>query len=475
MRIHSLAIKNFPPFAEGSEIVFPDKPKDSQKAEVHLLVGPNGSGKTRLLSLVCASLGNGDELRKRVDSISELRAAVSGHHNGEFLGVWTTENQVVERSRTRTNPSALGWLTKPPDDLISSRSTFISETRSDAKKDNERAIALAFDARHALEDTPVDPSKWLAVGTEPSLVKLELDAGDPIAITNNLACICQLALNEIGLASLPVKPSVLSHKWSDVKTRLEESLSRITHQQCYLYLRTGTETFLGLVWGQQQMRIAQLPDGIRSILGWLGGCISKLCHLYPEHPSPLDIPFVLLIDEPETHLHPKWQRHILVAAQDLFPNAQIIAATHSAFAIASVDVGHLHVLHLDTRSNLVKPKPAEPCPEGDTYIDAVEDALELTPYERYAPETAEDLKRFDELRDLILKGDWTHEPEVLGLADKLWARNSLSLRNRVGRDLYNLDQARRTRPSKGREGAAANAAKSTSRTASTKAKRRLRP
>jgi hypothetical protein len=42
---------------------------------------------------------------------------------------------------------------------------------------------------------------------------------------------------------------------------------------------------------------------------------------------------IVLIDEIDVHLHPKWQRLIVPALEDLFPNCQFIATTHSPFVI----------------------------------------------------------------------------------------------------------------------------------------------
>ena len=46
---------------------------------------------------------------------------------------------------------------------------------------------------------------------------------------------------------------------------------------------------------------------------------------------------VVMIDEIDVHLHPKWQRKIVPMLEDLFPACQFIASTHSPFVIQSVD------------------------------------------------------------------------------------------------------------------------------------------
>ena len=59
------------------------------------------------------------------------------------------------------------------------------------------------------------------------------------------------------------------------------------------------------------------------------------------------LPFVLLIDEIENHLHPTWQRRIIPALREFFPNAQIFATTHSPFVVAGLKAGQVHKLYRD--------------------------------------------------------------------------------------------------------------------------------
>lgn len=47
------------------------------------------------------------------------------------------------------------------------------------------------------------------------------------------------------------------------------------------------------------------------------------------------IPGILLIDEVENHLHPRWQKSILSIIQSTFPCLQIIVTTHSPFVVSS--------------------------------------------------------------------------------------------------------------------------------------------
>ena len=52
---------------------------------------------------------------------------------------------------------------------------------------------------------------------------------------------------------------------------------------------------------------------------------------------------VLLIDEIENHLHPKWQRLILSLIHKYFPNLQLIVTTHSPFVVNSIENSRVFV------------------------------------------------------------------------------------------------------------------------------------
>jgi hypothetical protein len=54
--------------------------------------------------------------------------------------------------------------------------------------------------------------------------------------------------------------------------------------------------------------------------------------------------FVVVIDEPENHLHPSMQRSIVVNMKTAFPQAQFIVATHSPFIVSSVREAAVYVL-----------------------------------------------------------------------------------------------------------------------------------
>ena len=45
---------------------------------------------------------------------------------------------------------------------------------------------------------------------------------------------------------------------------------------------------------------------------------------------------VVLVDEIDCHIHPRWQKNILSSFKELFPNCQFIVTTHSPYIVESV-------------------------------------------------------------------------------------------------------------------------------------------
>ena len=55
-------------------------------------------------------------------------------------------------------------------------------------------------------------------------------------------------------------------------------------------------------------------------------------------------PGMVLIDEIDVHLHPKWQRRVVRDLKETFPRIQFVCTSHSPFVIQSLEAGELRML-----------------------------------------------------------------------------------------------------------------------------------
>lgn len=78
-----------------------------------------------------------------------------------------------------------------------------------------------------------------------------------------------------------------------------------------------------------EFSVAQLSDGERSVLALVGDMARRLSTLNPTLENPNHGEGVVLIDEVDLHLHPKWQRRVVGNLERTFPHCQFIITTHS--------------------------------------------------------------------------------------------------------------------------------------------------
>ena len=136
---------------------------------------------------------------------------------------------------------------------------------------------------------------------------------------------------------------VLLRRGLKVRKQLEHHLLNIlmldaSEHQIH-YTESGIE--LDGLWGRQLLQV--LSDGYRSTTQWVLDFMGWLIQADRLTDNP-DIGGILLIDEIEQHLHPRWQQHIVQRLQKRFPKTQIIASTHTpltASGIADIESGVL--------------------------------------------------------------------------------------------------------------------------------------
>jgi predicted ATP-binding protein involved in virulence len=88
-----------------------------------------------------------------------------------------------------------------------------------------------------------------------------------------------------------------------------------------------------------------LSDGERGVLSLVLDLTRRLSWANPDLLDPVaETEAVVLVDELELHLHPKWQRQIVHRLQATFPRCQFIATTHSPQIIGELEHDRIHVM-----------------------------------------------------------------------------------------------------------------------------------
>lgn len=89
------------------------------------------------------------------------------------------------------------------------------------------------------------------------------------------------------------------------------------------------------------LQVDQLSGGYKAVLSVVADIAKRLSIANPDSLNPLEEEAVILIDELDLHLHPKWQKSIVDDLKRTFPKCQFIISTHSPFIIQSLNAGEL--------------------------------------------------------------------------------------------------------------------------------------
>ena len=115
-------------------------------------------------------------------------------------------------------------------------------------------------------------------------------------------------------------------------------------QEIVLSIAGRTQPFTNLSAGQRMM-VALVADVATKAVMQNPHLVSDAGPSDSEVPPVLrETPGMVLIDEIDVHLHPKWQREVVRDLKETFPRIQFISTSHSPFIIQSLEAGELRTL-----------------------------------------------------------------------------------------------------------------------------------
>ena len=163
-----------------------------------------------------------------------------------------------------------------------------------------------------------------------------------------------------------------------------------------LRIRREAPMRMVLLKGKRELAVNQLSDGEKCLLALVGDLARRLAIANPGMDDPLPGEGVVLIDEIELHLHPKWQRTVLPTLKDTFPGCQFIVTTHSPQVLSHVPPESV-ILLKESEEGIVAARPD--ATYGQTSNRILEDVMGV-------PARPEEVEReFSELFATIDQGD----------------------------------------------------------------------
>ena len=97
---------------------------------------------------------------------------------------------------------------------------------------------------------------------------------------------------------------------------------------------------------QARVAVEELSDGYQAMLSIVLEILVQATLETAQVPDPATLRAIVLVDEIEAHLHPRWQRTVVPLLREVFPSCQFVVTTHSPLVTASAGPGEVRVLEV---------------------------------------------------------------------------------------------------------------------------------
>lgn len=295
-----------------------------------VLVGENGAGKTSILEAMACGLG-------------------------PFLTAMPdAKGKSIRKSDIHVGPHGLAGSTRISIDTASSLSWDVSTKGSDKQISAKIGTQALSDFANQIVDSDKEYPLIAYYGTNRALStssgkvsispfeKTQRGEGYDSALDAKINYgILKNWFSKIEVDELTVRDEKKSHHYAHPAKTL------ITHAVKQIVERVEDVTFdkdsndVVVSWRNEQNQLVllgleQLSEGYRNMVALTIDLVRRAYLLNPKSDTPLNVSGIVLIDEIELHLHPRWQQKVLGDITALFPNLQLVVTTHSPQVLTTV-------------------------------------------------------------------------------------------------------------------------------------------
>lgn len=343
--IKNITLQNYKRYS-NLELIFSNR--------VNLLIGENGTGKTSVLDALATLLGGYIQAFKDISSGD--RHSIS--KKDIKIEIQDIDNNIVAKYKT---PVVISGHVNINDDDI-----FIQRLRRQEKNDtkthllktiNKNLIDYISKIEENLDTTILPIISYHGTGRlweqeykkTSKMEKLTRFDGYKDCLnakSNYRNFIVWFEKQERNAFSLRKEIPILEA----VRESVKSFISQITKKEVELFIYREGDLELKFKDIQKREKVSNLSDGYRNLIGIVSDIAYRMAILNPHLGKKVIFKTsgVVLIDEIDLHLHPKWQREVVSLLKNIFPKVQFIFSSHSPFVIQSMQKNEIIKL---TQSN----------------------------------------------------------------------------------------------------------------------------
>ena len=114
----------------------------------------------------------------------------------------------------------------------------------------------------------------------------------------------------------------------------------LLHEREYDFERSGTS-----------IPFPALSDGYRGFIGWVGDLLYHMNYASQNERSLADLSGIVMVDEIDLLLHPKWQMKVIKTIAKALPRMQFIFTSHSPLVASSLEWMNINLLRINEKTN----------------------------------------------------------------------------------------------------------------------------
>ena len=295
-----------------------------EKAEVDLdrpftlIAGVNGSGKTSLLKAIELAMSHGPMLGRGSLPVSESKWMALPGGTLEFLSLDPTLVYHFAGNRRLKLANGVGVATGSPTEtwaMLGRPLRFMLLSVDDTRREPDDAPSE--DAARTLEEPAY--LDWNRPGVPWWAIQAWLEQQTQIGYERFYKAVSENR-GTPRLEDLVPELSAASTAIADVIDEAVRVEYNVQFKKLLIHLSGG-----------RILEPSQLSAGYRTLLALISDLARRCVLLNPAAGAraPYETPGLVLIDELELHLHPKWQRQVVKGLQRAFPKIQFVCTTHS--------------------------------------------------------------------------------------------------------------------------------------------------
>ena len=328
MLLKNVDIKNFR-IIENNSLEFDSK--------FNLIIGNNGTGKTSVLEAITIGLGGilagMDDIKTIHFSKDDVRMVGKLIGEGSYDIKYMTPTMIKCTANIKGNEE-ISW-TRAKSSYKSSRTTTpknISHYASDLIN-NENSILPIICYQSAGRMWSQKRDKWQDVFK--GNYSRSLGYTDCLATESNIKLLTNWC-KKMELISWQQEKKITEYEVVKKAVGIFMSILEDHDLNSTIFYDKRTDELVYASNGEI-IPIRLMSTGYRSLIGMVADIAYRMAVLNPKLGNEIieKTDGIILIDEIDLHVHPKWQWSIVEALTKTFPNVQFIATTHSPIVIAS--------------------------------------------------------------------------------------------------------------------------------------------